>query len=482
MNATAPSSAALEPPGASPPAPSSLTPRLQVVYAWQRHLLGHRLLSPSETVTIGPAAGVTFAAPRLDGAPKRLALLRPIATGHRLRLLPGMTGWVETRGAGRQDITQILAQPAPKRMFVAAGARDVELGSGDCAVVTLDEAAKLRFQISYVDPPERVGRPNARRSEPFFFRVTSVTSVALGLLVVVMMLLSPADDPPTQEITAERLVEVVAPQLETPKMKVAQERAKQSGEKKKKEKEAAMSKKMKDKEGKLGRNDAKGETVMPKGEKDILRDKVAKVGVLSILGNVKAPGSGLGKLLDDSPSADLEQAVTGLEGAKVATAGRGSGGLGSAGTGLGGGGTGFGRIQGSGNFDVGAGRGRGRVGTGLGEGKEKTVSAGVDTGKPDSDGGLTADQIFRVVNAHIAALKYCYEKELQRKPDLAGKIELRWLIKPAGTVEQVGTASNTLGDKAVESCMQRQVKAWRFPKATSPTLVQKFPFMFKGGS
>jgi len=82
----------------------------------------------------------------------------------------------------------------------------------------------------------------------------------------------------------------------------------------------------------------------------------------------------------------------------------------------------------------------------------------------------------------MAALKYCYEKELQRKPNLSGKMELRWMINPAGKVDRVSTVGNTMGDKDVDSCMQRQVKAWVFPKASSPTLVQKFPFFFKGGA
>ncbi len=459
------------------PSPPSARNPLQVVYAWQRHLLGHKLLGFDDSVTVGPSGRATFVAPQLPGNSKRFRVLSPFRGGFRLTLSPGMSGWVETRALGRKDVAAILAEPAPKKLFGSKTNRSMDLFTGDAAVIAVDPAGQLRLQLSFVEPPERIGRPSTRQQEPILFQIMGITSLVLGIFALGLNFIAKnidVNDPP--KFTEERMAEILAPVIATRKM----QQVKKEGEKKKQEKEAAMSKKMKDKEGKLGRKDAdKKDTVMPKGEKDILRDKVAKTGVLSILGTA-AGGSGLGKLLDAN-SNDMDQAITGLAGAELAV-GRGAGGVGNKGTGLGGGGTGFGRIQGSGNLDLGPGRGTGRRGVGLGTGKEKEVSVGVDAGSTDSDGGLTKDQIMRVVRSHMAALKYCYEKELQRKPNLAGKLELRWMIKPDGRVDRVGTASNTMGDKDVDSCMQRQIKGWVFPKASAPTLVQKFPFFFKGGA
>lgn len=456
--------------------PPPILPRLQVVYAWRTHLLGHCLLGPKERLWVGPAKGTDFATPELPGTPRRLAFLRPKAGGFRLTLAPGMTGWVETRVCGRKDVREILAQPGARRLFGSSVLREVDLWNGDAAVVTLDEATNLRLQVSFVEPPETIHPDSAHRREPFFFRVTGITSAVMGLAVLLLLVFSPEEAPETVEITQERFAKVIEPALLAPKIP----EPKKAGKKKEKDKEAAMSKKMKDKEGKLGRQDAKGETVIPEGKKDIIREKVSQMGVLSVLGRAKAGGSGLGKLLQQDDSGEMEQAVTGLAGAQLAV-GSGAGGLGTKGTGLGGGGTGFGRIQGSGNMDIGAGRGRSVRGSGLGQGKEKEVSVGVKTGDPDASGGLTREQVNRVVQAHVAALKYCYQKELQRKPHLTGKIELRWLIQPDGKTDRVKVAASTMGDAAVESCMERQVKNWRFPKASAPTLVQKYPFLFTGG-
>ena len=163
-------------------------------------------------------------------------------------------------------------------------------------------------------------------------------------------------------------------------------------------------------------------------------------------------------------------------------AGRGSGGLGTTGASQGGGGTGQGHLYGAGELDTGgrSSRGRGRGPT-LAIRKEREVSVGISTGSVDEGGGLTKEQVAKVVRAHQNAIKFCYEKELQRKPTLAGKIEVYWVIVPDGTVEKSKIAATSVEDSAVEGCVARQVKQWVFPKSDGRTVVQSFPFLFKGG-
>src|SRR5262249_24533215 len=82
--------------------------------------------------------------------------------------------------------------------------------------------------------------------------------------------------------------------------------------------------------------------------------------------------------------------------------------------GAGGGGSGYGHIYGAGNLDTG---GRGHKGAGRGpklaERGEHEVSVGMGNGGGDTDGSLSKEQILKVVRAHMAGVKYCYEKELQ---------------------------------------------------------------------
>src|SRR5262249_20765594 len=177
---------------------------------------------------------------------------------------------------------------------------------------------------------------------------------------------------------------------------------------------------------------------------------------------------------------DVEQAFNGLAGANLVV-GKGTGGLSTRGTGTGGGGTGMGHILGTGELDTGGGHGHGRGGPGLGTRKEHEVKVDVQQGNPESDGSLSKEQINRVVRSHYAGVKYCYEKELQRQPNLAGKIEFGWTILPDGSVPKAHVVASTVRDPAVEGCIVRQIKQWQFPKSEGQTVVQLYPFIFKGG-
>jgi hypothetical protein len=454
---------------------------LQVTYLWRGQILAYHLLSPRDRVTIGQARGVTLATPPLPGFPARFPLITPVRDGFRLRVGPGMVGQLSLRNQAR-SVGDVLAQPAVRRFLRDPGMfREVELYPGDGATLQLDAEGTLEIRLSFAEAPEQVPRPPILPDRSLV-RAAGFTFLGTLLLLGGIRLLTANMPAAPTEISRERSAKLMTPALEAARNKAVEARRKLAAEaRKRREQEAAESKRAREKEGKLGRTDAQAkETVLPRGREDVLRAKVARTGLLAALGTARAPGSGLGRLLDSNSRADMDQAMNGLAGARL-VAGRGQGGLGVAGTGLGGGGTGFGRIQGSGNLDVGPGRGRGRKGPGLGRGREREVQVGMETGNPDAEGGLTRDQINRVVRAHAAAIRYCYEKELQRQPSLSGKIELAWTIRPNGSVDRARVASSTMGSRPVEGCMERQLKNWQFPRSDAETIVQSYPFFFKGG-
>jgi outer membrane biosynthesis protein TonB len=397
-----------------------------------------------------------------------------------------MTGKLVLRGTER-TVPELLAESAPRRLLRSPGMfRETELYPGDSATLDLDDGGRLRLQVSFSEAAERVPRPRLL-PDPLLVRSTLGTALALALLLIGLRFLSDRLQTDSQVLTQDRVAKVALqtpppPDPEELRRKEAEARKLAEAARRRMEREAAESKRAERPEGRLGREDAPAkETVLPRGREDILRAKVAKTGVLAVLGTSRPPGSGLAKLFDTSDKADVEQAMNGLVGAQL-TAGRGNGGLGELGSGPGGGGTSFGRIQGSGKLDVGSGRGRGRKGPALGKGREREVQVGMETGTPEAEGGLTREQINRVVRAHAAAIRYCYEKELQRAPSLSGKVELYWVIRSNGTVDRIKVASSTMGSRAVEGCMERQVRNWQFPRSDSETIVGSYPFFFRGGA
>lgn len=179
------------------------------------------------------------------------------------------------------------------------------------------------------------------------------------------------------------------------------------------------------------------------------------------------------------------------------------GGMGLKGGGPGGGGTGAGVPFGAGNLNTGAGpgagggfgmgggglggrgsggNGRGGAGGGNGSGNgpgEAKVAVGAAT--PAAHGGLTPEQVRRVVMAHTGALRACYETEAQRNPNLKGGISVAWQIEPGGNVASAQIRQSQLSNPRVEGCVLRQVKAWRFPTSDAATTVADYPFRFGVG-
>jgi hypothetical protein len=275
-------------------------------------------------------------------------------------------------------------------------------------------------------------------------------------------------DPPPSTAIAKIL-------LERPKEEPPPERPAARDPRKVREEDA--SKRAAGKEGKLGNPDAKNvETKIPKGPRDQI---AAKVSTLGLLGTLKqgTKSAALKSLLSDT-DADVTTAMAGLKGAQLVV-GRGSGGMSTRGEGPGGGGTGRGQLLGVGNLAVGGG-GRGARATGNGPGHvAKELKVAVTTGTPDTGGGLSKEQILRVVQSHAAAIQFCYEKELQRFPHLAGKVVIGWKVDLEGRVEGAKIDSSSLGNPSAESCMVRQVRAWQFPRPNGVVCVVSFPFLFK---
>jgi hypothetical protein len=221
---------------------------------------------------------------------------------------------------------------------------------------------------------------------------------------------------------------------------------------------------------------------------------------------------GLSEVLQSEAGQEIKNTLKSIETVSNALGGLNSanivlgGGSGSAlkGTGPGGGGTGAGVVFGSGTLDTGWGAGsggglgggrggpggRGSGGPGGGGAGGRGAGAGtgvgearvaVSSGAPSARGGLSPEQIRRVVEAHKGALRACYETEAQRNPNLRGGVTVAWQIEPGGNVSGASIASSTLSNPRVEGCVLRQVKSWRFPVADSSTQVASYPFKFGVG-
>ena len=81
-------------------------------------------------------------------------------------------------------------------------------------------------------------------------------------------------------------------------------------------------------------------------------------------------------------------------------------------------------------------------------------------------GGLTADEVQRVLEARVALYRACYVKELARAPTLRGKLVVQLQIDGDGRVQDVdrpASSESTLRNEAVAQCVTGHLKRLVFP-------------------
>lgn len=160
---------------------------------------------------------------------------------------------------------------------------------------------------------------------------------------------------------------------------------------------------------------------------------------------------------DTNAQKDEEEGVYGgLLGEEVG----GGWGYGVAGVGPGGGGTGWGTIGGLGQI--------GNV--------PANTSGRISLGKGKTSGGLDKAIIRRYIRRRLPRIRFCYEKELLKRPKLQGTVKLRFTIGPKGNV----LAANAKGVRPVVSrCVAKAVKTIQFPRPNGGgKVVVNYPFSF----
>jgi hypothetical protein len=178
---------------------------------------------------------------------------------------------------------------------------------------------------------------------------------------------------------------------------------------------------------------------------------------------------------------ELKSALGGVTGRNIGDR-QGLGGLGTRGSGPGGGGL---NMAGVGLGALGtAGRGGGGSGdygqSAADLGKKKDRDINIAIGRTIVRGSLPKEIIRRVINQHMAQIRYCYEKELTRSPGIFGRVSTRFVIGPNGRVQDAKVPSSTLGNAAVEQCMVQKIRTWKFPKPKGGGIViVNYPFVLK---
>ena len=351
------------------------------------------------------------------------------------------------------------------------GTHSVALEPGERIVVLMGEVA---IAARWVPAPKRITPAPFAWLDKHFAMVLAAVMLAHAIAVGGLLLTPRPDD--------EIPIEMLDNPTRVAKL-VIEERAKKPPPPVRDEAAGTKGGKRKGDEGAAGRPadnpvrdaapSAKGAPRVDPNKKEQDRRVAMSSGLLQVLGskpggataNVFGPG-GLGSGIND--------ALGGLRGTRVGEA-NGVGGSGGKGTGVGGGGKSLG-IGGVGN---GSGSGRGLADVELG-GKGRATE--VVPGHTVIKGCMSQDVVGRIVSRHNAQVKFCYEKELQKKPDLSGKIVAAFTIGASGDVLETRVAESSIGDANVEQCVMRVMSHMKFPPCEGGgTAEVTYPWLFKAG-
>ena len=372
-------------------------------------------------------------------------------------------GFIESAGSRTSTADLISSGRAqPKKVDGQKGGyHQVEL-SGDERFV--NDIGHVVFFIHRVHKARVIPAPFGKDTDWLYLGVLAAL-LFLGGALAINLLLTPYD--PSQEVITipDRFVELMVQEVEKEKKE-----KKPSGNE-----DAGEGAKAKEEEGKTGKKEhklkkAKGSKVaIQKSELD--KQIAESTGLLADLNQMTDTSMfGTGGL-DNT----ISSAVGGLIGSQYGQFG--AGGLGSRGSGLGGGGSaaGLGGLgtRGSGMGASGYGRGAGFYG------KKGGGAPGVGTGDPIILGALDKSIIDRIVKQHLAKIRYCYQKELNKNPKLFGKLVVKFVIAKDGSVSTATTKASTLGNPIVEKCVNARFMRMRFPAPKGGGIViVSYPFVF----
>ena len=92
-------------------------------------------------------------------------------------------------------------------------------------------------------------------------------------------------------------------------------------------------------------------------------------------------------------------------------------------------------------------------------------------------GSLDKSVIRNVIRQHIGEVKKCYEIELEKNKNLAGRVMVHFVIGPDGKVTESSIQESTLHSPAGEQCIAAAVRGWEFPKPRGGNVVVSYPFV-----
>lgn len=463
---------------------------IEVIVAWKERIIAARHFNDKGTVTIGSSPDCDLVVPIFGAAKFPLVKIQNLAT---ISISQDMAGEL-VRDQGSVTFAELFKQ---NKMRPNGGLYDLDIPQGEMARIGF-QGDLLSVFVRYVaETPKPLVAPllDLTASEVTGVILAFVVSAIFGLY---MMIYSPTELP--DEARLEEPLRKAVVTFNAPKKVVIE----QVEEKPTEKKVVQIVEKQKQTQTPTAANDGKqgvaGEVAPKKPTKEppkltstrqggatktaptegstpkAQKPDPSKMGLLNVFGS-KGTQSKLDKTFSGAGDlTGMANSATGFAGNADSRAGDNIGAK-LKDTGPGGKGTATVGISGVGTQ---SGKGAGTYGTGTG-GIGNKGSVNIDVGGQEAEftGSIDKEAIRRIIQQNKNAIRSCYERSLQRHPDLYGKLVLEWDIEERGKVTRTAVKSNNLGDSEVANCIMGRIKDLKFPEPPPDQIGRvTFPFVF----
>jgi hypothetical protein len=95
-------------------------------------------------------------------------------------------------------------------------------------------------------------------------------------------------------------------------------------------------------------------------------------------------------------------------------------------------------------------------------------------------GSLSRESIRDEVRESLPFFRFCFEWELARHPELAGRVTMEFVIDEEGHVAEARVAEDQLHSETVARCFEGVTSRMEFPRPEGGRITVRYPFVLNG--
>ncbi len=111
----------------------------------------------------------------------------------------------------------------------------------------------------------------------------------------------------------------------------------------------------------------------------------------------------------------------------------------------------------------------------------RKIKSKIGGGPGGISGKINQEAVYSVIRRRMGGVRYCYESQLKKIPNLKGKVRVKFFINTFGEVSHCSIIPSSMNNKFVTDCVCRMVLRWSFPAPDEGIVSVGYTFIFSPG-